>query len=215
MHHVVLLGDSIFDNAAYVAGGPAVVDQLRAGLPSGARATLLAADGSVIASVPRQLDRLPRDATHLVLSVGGNDGLHQIGVLDEGARSMAEALARLAGIRERFAEEYRAMLERVLAHGLPTAICTIYDPRFPEPQRQRLATAGLTLLNDGITREAFARGLPLLDMRLICADDADYANPIEPSVRGGGKIAAAIAAFAGAGVERVRHSLVLAGALVT
>jgi len=31
--HVVLLGDSIFDNAAYAAGGPAVIDHLA---PSGA-----------------------------------------------------------------------------------------------------------------------------------------------------------------------------------
>ena len=29
MKHIVLLGDSIFDNAAYVAGGPDVVKQLR------------------------------------------------------------------------------------------------------------------------------------------------------------------------------------------
>src|SRR5690349_5483722 len=31
--HVVLLGDSIFDNAAYVGGGPDVITQLRAALP--------------------------------------------------------------------------------------------------------------------------------------------------------------------------------------
>jgi hypothetical protein len=36
------------------------------------------------------------------------------------------------------------------------------------------------------------RGLPLIDLRLICNDDADFANPIEPSVQGGAKIAAAI-----------------------
>jgi len=29
MTHLVLLGDSIFDNAAYVAGAPAVIDQVR------------------------------------------------------------------------------------------------------------------------------------------------------------------------------------------
>ena len=51
------------------------------------------------------------------------------------------------------------------------------------------------VLNDCITRAAFARGLPLVDLRLICDQDEDYANPIEPSVRGGEKIAAAIAAL--------------------
>jgi hypothetical protein len=52
------------------------------------------------------------------------------------------------------------------------------------------------VLNDCITSEALARGLPLLDLRLVCAEDADYANAIEPSARGGAKIAAAIAALA-------------------
>ena len=49
------------------------------------------------------------------------------------------------------------------------------------------------MFNDRITRAAFARDLPVIDLRLICDQDEDYANPIEPSVRGGEKIAAAIA----------------------
>ena len=35
MSHVVLLGDSIFDNASYVPGRPAVIDQMRTSLPRG------------------------------------------------------------------------------------------------------------------------------------------------------------------------------------
>ena len=35
MPHLTLLGDSIFDNAAYVAGSPAVIDQVRMNLPAG------------------------------------------------------------------------------------------------------------------------------------------------------------------------------------
>jgi len=58
-NHLVLLGDSIFDNAAYVRGRPAVVDQVRNSLPQGWRATLIARDGNVINDVHRQLDRLP------------------------------------------------------------------------------------------------------------------------------------------------------------
>jgi hypothetical protein len=51
------------------------------------------------------------------------------------------------------------------------------------------------LFNDVITRAAFARGLPLIDLRLICSEPSDYANPIEPSAQRGDKIAAAIAAM--------------------
>jgi GDSL-like Lipase/Acylhydrolase family len=194
MGHVVLLGDSVLNNGAYVGGGPDVVRQVREVLPEGWRATLLAVDGSVIASLPAQLARLPRDATHLVLSVGGNDALGASGVIDEPARSVAEALGRLADIRDRFGRAYEAMLDRVLAAGLPTAVCTVYDGRMPEPRR-RVAVTALAALNDRITRATFAHGAALIDLRLICAEDADYANPIEPSVQGGAKIAAAIAAF--------------------
>jgi hypothetical protein len=106
---------------------------------------------------------------------------------------VADALTRLAAIREQFGRNYRTMLGPVLALGLHTAVCTIYDASYPDPQWQRLVVAALALFNDCITREAFARGLPLIDLRLICDRADDYANPIEPSVRGGKKIAAAIA----------------------
>lgn len=193
MAHVVLLGDSVFDNAAYVPGGPDVIRQLQEALPTGWRATLRAVDGATTAGAPGQVQRAPADATHLVLSVGGNDALGYIGVLEDAASSIAQALNRLAGIGETFARNYRATLDAVLARGLPTAICTIYEPRFPDPRLQRLAITALTLFNDPIMREAARRGLPVLDLRLICNDDRDFANPIEPSVQGGAKIAGVIA----------------------
>ena len=87
MGHVILLGDSIFDNAAYVAGEPDVVRQVRQRLPQGSRATLAAVDGSKIGDVRRQLRRVPLDATHLVLSIGGNDALGSSDFLSAPARS--------------------------------------------------------------------------------------------------------------------------------
>ncbi len=79
--HVVLLGDSVFDNGAYVGGGPDVVAQLRERLPRGSEATLLAVDGSVASGVERQLARLPEGATHLVVSTVGNDALGHVEIL--------------------------------------------------------------------------------------------------------------------------------------
>jgi hypothetical protein len=192
MNHLVLLGDSVFDNAAYVERGQDVLAQLRARLPRDWRASLLAVDGSVIGSIGTQLQRLPPDATHLALSVGGNDALRHAGMLDQAARSVAEVLERLAAIRAEFERDYRAMLDAVLGRGLPTAVCTIYDARFSEPRRRRVAATALTVLNDCITRHVFARGLPLIDVRLIFDSDDDYANPIEPSVRGGQKLRSVI-----------------------
>jgi hypothetical protein len=193
MTHVVLLGDSVFDNAAYVPGGPDVIRQVREHLSAGWQATVRAVDGATTAGVPGQVQRLPPEATHLVVSVGGNDALGHVGVLEDTAPSIAHALNRLADIGDRFAHNYRAMLDGVVARRLPTALCTIYEPRFPDPRLQRLAVTALNLFNDPIVREAARRGLPLLDLRLICNNDRDFANPIEPSVQGGAKIAAVIA----------------------
>src|SRR5947209_20075843 len=66
--HVVLLGDSILDNKRYVGKGPAVIDQLREVLPEGWKASLLAKDGSIAADIRKQAERVPANATHVVLS---------------------------------------------------------------------------------------------------------------------------------------------------
>jgi hypothetical protein len=193
MSHAVLLGDSIFDNAGYVPGEPAVIEQLRARLPAGWQATLLAVDGDVTADVPRQLRGLPADATHLAVSVGGNDALGQSGILHAQVRSGGEVLAHLAGVRQRFRAGYRAMLEAVLATGRPALVCTVYGAI---PGLEPAGQAGLALFNDVILAEAFAARVPVLDLRLVCTDPADYSalSPIEPSAAGGDKITRALAA---------------------
>jgi lysophospholipase L1-like esterase len=192
MNHVVLLGDSIFDNAAYVPGQPDVIQQVRPKLLQNWQASLLAVDGATTRDVAHQLQSLPTDASHLVISVGGNDALGTASVLFENVQSVAEALLKLSAIREQFATEYRTMLDAVLERRIPTAICTIYNGWADTEGQQRINVTALSIFNDVIAREAFKRGLALIDLRLICNEPEDYANPIEPSSRGGEKIAAAI-----------------------
>jgi lysophospholipase L1-like esterase len=192
VNHVVLLGDSIFDNAAYTGGAPDVVRQVRKRLPPGWRATLGAVDGGTTESVREQLRRLPRDATHLFVSAGGNDALGHIDFLGAPVGSTAEALLGLADIADQFERKYLHMLADVLARGLPTAICTIYYPRFPDATLQKVAVTALAVFNDCIIRAALIHGLPLLDLRFVCTEEGDYADPIEPSARGGEKISRAI-----------------------
>jgi hypothetical protein len=54
---------------------------------------------------------------------------------------------------------------------------------------QQMAMAAETIFNDIITFEIFKRKLPLIDLRVLCDEDQDFANPIEPSCIGGMKIA--------------------------
>jgi hypothetical protein len=105
----------------------------------------------------------------------------------------AEVFERLADAASSFEQHYREMLQAVLGLNKPTAVCTIYYPRIPGVLAQKIAVAALATFNDVIIRQAFLAGVPLIDLRLICNEDSDYANAIEPLEAGGRKIASVIA----------------------
>ena len=197
MSHVVLLGDSIFDNAAYTRGEPDVAAHLRGVLPRGWEVTLRAVDGATTSGLRGQLSQVPDGASHLVVAIGGNDVLQHIDLLDLRVSSSAAVLAEIADRADTFERAYRAALTPVLALERPTVVCTIYNGNL-EPARARPARVALTPFNDVILRFAVERRLTGIDLRLVCSDPADYANPIEPSGRGGLKIARAIARAVGA-----------------
>ena len=199
---IALLGDSIFDNSSYTGGEPDVVTHLRELLPTGVRATLLAVDGAITRSLTEQVSRIPADATHLVLSIGGNDALGCLDLLDAPATSTADALRRLGSAVGRFESDYRTAVQPVIDRGLPVATCTIYNGAFEDPDEATRARVALMLFNDVILRVAFEHHASVIDLRLVCSEKADYANPIEPSGQGGLKIAQAIARATGAAPAR-------------
>ena len=193
MNHLVLLGDSIFDNGAYVGSGQPVIVQVNQQLQPNGRATLLAVDGDTASMVQLQLQRIPQDASHLVLSVGGNDALGCIPGLETSASSVKQGLVLLSQIKTDFEVSYRALISTLLNLNRPLMVCTVYDhvPGLPT----ELKTA-LGLFNDVILHEAIHRGLPVLDLRMICTEPGDYSviSPIEPSSQGGAKLAARLVA---------------------
>jgi hypothetical protein len=192
MAHIVLLGDSIFDNKAYVGGEPDVIEHLQTLIPAGWTATLNAVDGSLVEHVDSQLAASPETATHFVISTGGNNALMNTDVLNLEVRTSAEVFRVLSSRLEEFEGQYQKMLGTVLSRNLPVAVCTIYNPNFIEPLLQKIATVALSTFNDVIIRQATLARIPFLDLRLVCSERQDYANEIEPSSRGGRKIAAKI-----------------------
>lgn len=198
--HVAILGDSVFDNGAYTDGGPDVITQLRGLVPAGWKASLLAVDGSGIADLDSQLRRLTPEVTHLVISIGGNDVLANLDVMDLRVKSSSEALIKLGQRVTVFEREYQHAVKAALSLGRETILCTIYNGNLdaaqgaakaplPDPDAARV---GLMAFNDVILRVAIEHKLRVIDLRLVCNESADYANPIEPSSRGGEKIARAI-----------------------
>jgi hypothetical protein len=197
MSHIVLLGDSIFDNRAYTGGAPDVVAHLRTLVPGDWEATLAAVDGATTGRLRAQLDRVPPAATHLVVAIGGNDALQNSDLLSTRVRSSAETLGLFAERLEAFEASYGAAIDAVLALRRPTTVCTIYNGALPSDQAAA-ARVGLMMFNDVIIRAAAVRRLDVIELRTICTEPGDYANPIEPSDQGGRKIARAIARAVGA-----------------
>jgi hypothetical protein len=191
MNHAVLLGDSIFDNAAYVPGKPSVIEQLRKTLPGDWKATLLAVDGDVTADVQKQIERLPDDATHLIVSSGGNDALGHSSILDQSAGSVKEVLEYFTSVRTSFQQTYRKMIQTLKGLNKNLAVCTVYDC---VPGYEGGPMTALAMFNEVILREAFNAKIPVIDLRLICSEFSDYSeiSPIEPSAAGGEKIVQAI-----------------------
>ena len=90
MTHIVLLGDSIFDNAVYAQEGPSVIEHLLAHLEPDGDATMLAEDGHVVNDVHGQIQWVPEETTHILVSAGGNDALGVRLMLDSGISSVSE-----------------------------------------------------------------------------------------------------------------------------
>jgi hypothetical protein len=191
--HVVLLGDSIFDNKSYTGGAPDVAENLLRELHD-STLTLLARDGAVMSDVHDQLKRLPNDATHLVLSIGGNNLLGRMGVLNERVSNAMEAFGMAASLAAAFTSDYAATVDTLRARRLPLLLCTIYNPHFPEPSMQPVINTALSLFIDCILREAACSGNPVIDLRRVVTEPGDFEFNIEPSGQGGAKIGKAIAA---------------------
>ena len=191
---VILLGDSIIDNGAYVRSGELdVAQQLQILLPNHT-VVKRAVDGSICAGVHgSQIDDL-EGADRIVLSAGGNDALQHIDLLETVTATTAkDVLVRLWSIREEFRRDYAALLDCLALMRRPVLVLTVYDPCFHghgmDSTYQQAAESALSIINDVIQQEARRRGFDILELRTLFDHRADYANPIEPSAIGGAKLA--------------------------
>ncbi|HYC31876.1 MAG TPA: SGNH/GDSL hydrolase family protein [Gemmatimonadales bacterium] len=190
---VALLGDSILDNAPYTRPEPDTTAVLRERLAAGWTVVRLARDGATMSDMRFQLAELDGSPDHAVVSIGGNDATGHIGLLDRRATHAAEVLEELLGIADEFQRRYEATVAAVAERARHTVLCTIYEVPLEPPAVARLARVPLAVLNDRIVRTAARLGVDVLELRSVCTDPADFVRQIEPSPRGAGKIARAIA----------------------
>ena len=195
-HYVSLLGDSIIDNKIYVEEGElSVTEHLQHN--SSSNFTMIAVDGDTTEDVLKnQLDNLKEPVSHIVLSIGGNDLLQNLHILQDETIGMKFALEKSSELIGEIQENYTKILEHLSQYDAKVLLCTVYEGDLKSDvllaEYDKAGQAMLKMHNDTVYYLASKFDVDVLELRNIFTNKEDYANPIEPSHIGGEKLAKAI-----------------------
>ncbi|HEY6720395.1 MAG TPA: hypothetical protein VI363_02055 [Burkholderiales bacterium] len=132
---------------------------------------------------------IPAEASHIGICVDGGWAIETSGLLNGGARSVREALDALASAADEFENLFARLIAAATEASVPTIVCTLVPARYVEPSHQRVAATALAIFNDRILRRAIAAHLSIVELRLICDEDGDYASATLLSRAGVRKVA--------------------------
>ena len=195
-HYVSLLGDSIIDNKVYVGEGElSVTEHLQ--YNSSSNFTMIAVDGDTTEDVlENQLDNLKEPVSHIVLSIGGNDLLQNLHLLQDETSGMKFALEKSSELIGEIQENYTKILEHLSQYDAKVLLCTVYEGDLKSDvllaDYDKAGQAMLKMHNDTVYYLASKFDVDVLELRNIFTNKEDYANPIEPSHIGGEKLAKSI-----------------------
>ncbi len=223
MNRIYLLGDSIIDNAPYVKKNEKdVVSHLISMYKGNPQIKInnRAVDGHTMRDLlDTQLsDEGLNEATHIVMSIGGNDLLQNISflqmtaklseVMDKDARigkwgSKELNLSRNKVFEETYFEiikpmqqEYESIVANLSNYRAKLLLCTVYEGDLVDSDEFSdviySSKTMLSIFNDLVYRTAQKYNAEVLELRDIFVSSEDYANPIEPSHIGGEKLAKSI-----------------------
>ena len=119
---------------------------------------------------------IPEDATHVVISIEGAWAIEASGLLRGGTHTISEALETLCTAADEFEGILAGMIAAARETALPTVVCTLVPARYVKPAQHRVATTALAIFNDRVVRRAFGARLPIVDLRMVCDEDGDYAS---------------------------------------
>ena len=132
---------------------------------------------------------IPAGVTHVVICVDGGWAIETSGLLQGSARTIREALDTLAWAADEFENMFTRLIAAATEAGVPTIVCTLVPARYTEPSRQRVGAAALAIFNDRILRRTIAARLSIVELRLICDEEGDYASETLLSHAGVRKVA--------------------------
>eukprot|EP01006_Ploeotia_vitrea_P022398 TRINITY_DN54808_c0_g1_i1.p1 TRINITY_DN54808_c0_g1~~TRINITY_DN54808_c0_g1_i1.p1 ORF type:complete len:235 (+),score=20.54 TRINITY_DN54808_c0_g1_i1:86-790(+) len=212
MRKIVLVGDSVFDNKTYVKKGAVTDNYTHPELGSSViehlqereeNSVLCAEDGAIISQVREQLPHIPTDATHVFVSCGGNDLLIQQGTVMSQILQGTDKDIAVANLGAELSNKYLQLFEELKLLNRPTAVCFIYNPCYTKSQAnpnprvvteqtllQQWAPEVIKQVNQSVILPLAQQfKFAVLDLQTLFNDASCYANPIEPSVEGGRRIA--------------------------
>jgi hypothetical protein len=134
---------------------------------------------------PGRVRAIPTGVTHIGICVDGGWAIETSGLLQGRAQSIRDALDTLAAAADEFEDMFARLIAAATEAGVPTIVCTLVPARYVEPSR---ATA-LAIFNDRILRRTIAAHLSIVELRLICDEDGDYASETLLSHAGVRKVA--------------------------
>ncbi len=220
---ILLLGDSIIDNKSYVLSNELDVTEHLKGLFSDDINTKVenhAVDGDTMHDLEKGqlgVNKLS-DASHIIVSIGGNDLLQNISFLQttsELSKVMGKgAMIGKWGVKELnpsrnkvfeetyfeiiepFKKQYETIVANLSNRRANLLLCTVYEGDLVDSDEfsdvNNSSKTMVSIFNDIVYRTANKYGADVLELRDIFVRPEDYSNPIEPSHIGGGKLAKAI-----------------------
>jgi len=183
IRHLVLLGDAL-QNIELGEGHPedALVPRPR----NPWKLTVLQAPEILRKSRVRAI---PAQASHIGICVDGGWAIETSGLLQGDAQSVRGTLDALASAADEFESIFARLIAAAKETGLPTIICTLVPARYVDRVQERAAATALAIFNDRILRRAFAARLSIVELRLVCDEDSDYASETLLSHAGVRKVA--------------------------
>ena len=181
--NIVLIGDSMLDNSPYVLSGQSVSDIISKDLEKTTGTTLynFAKDGATINDCYSQLDKISTDLnnsnTTIFLSVGGNN------ILNSRSRMDTKAISNLF---DQYLELIKSIKTRV-----PNARLFALNLYFPVKSHYKSYYDSITQWNKLLEDNLF-QGYKLIQTNKLLVVEDDFTYDIEPSFKGGKKIAQSI-----------------------
>lgn len=199
--HIILLGDSILDNANYVKFNTisdlCVTEQFQDTIAKKNleyKVSNLAIDGYTTDDIldNKIINKIPKNATYILLSIGGNDGLMSLNELNNPKMLLPwNFINLLLQTKNKFKIKYNTILKNInKLHPNCKIICmTIYYPIFYHSiLLQIISNIGVNIMSNVIINETSKYNIPIIDIRKVFDKWQDYANSIEPGIPGGDKI---------------------------